>query len=125
MKPSFRSVFLVLARLMDSLQSLKESLRGGRRSHRRCSCPSRYGPLAAQASWSTIIPTGAADIDVLKQVGAERELGLEPQFLPQVVHTDGHLAGGETLVADAARHHWGLFDAGDPSATNVVHRHAA
>lgn len=91
---------------------------------------------------------------------AERELGLEPQRLPKVVHTlceellasgyetgslignvddstlaslmaeisdpvlqrkvlrlslaavraDGHLADCETMVVDAARHHWKLFD---------------
>lgn len=29
----------------------------------------------------------SSEFDVLKQVGAERELGLEPQLLPHIVHT--------------------------------------
>ena len=32
---------------------------------------------------------------------------------------DGHLADGETLVVEAARHHWKLFDGEEPSATKV------
>lgn len=38
---------------------------------------------------------------------------------------DGHLADGETLVVEAARHHWKLLDGEDPSATQVAHRYAA
>ena len=117
----------------------------------------------------------SSEFDVLKQLGAERELGLEPQLLPHIVHTlceellaggyesgslmsnvddsalaslmaeisdpalqrkvlhlslaaaraDGHLADGETLVVEAARHHWKLVDGEEPGATKVVHRHAA
>lgn len=117
----------------------------------------------------------SSEFDILRQLGAERELGLEPQYLPHVVHTlceelltggyetgsligsvddstlaslmaeisdpalqrtvlrlslaaaraDGHLADGENLVVDAARHHWKLFDEEDPSPANVVHRRAA
>jgi len=29
------------------------------------------------------------------------------------------------LLVEAARHHWKLFDAEEPSATKVAHRHAA
>jgi uncharacterized membrane protein YebE (DUF533 family) len=38
---------------------------------------------------------------------------------------DGHLADGETLVVEAAQHHWKLFDGEEPSAKKVAHRHAA
>ena len=31
----------------------------------------------------------SSELDVLKQLGAERELGLEPQLLPHIVHTVG------------------------------------
>jgi hypothetical protein len=108
-------------------------------------------------------------------LGAERELGLEPQLLPHIVHTlceellaggyqtgslmgnvddsalaslmaeisdpalqrkvlrlslaaaraDGHLADGETLVVEAAQHHWKLFDGEEPSAKKMAHRRAA
>lgn len=107
-----------------------------------------------------------SEFDILKQLGAERELGLEPKPLAHIVHTlcedllaggyetgllianvddstlaslmaeisdpdlqrkvlqlslavaraDGHLADGETLVVEAARHHWKLVDAEEPSA---------
>lgn len=117
----------------------------------------------------------SSEFDILKQLDAERELGLEPQLLPHIVHTlceellvsgyetgslmgnvddsalaslmaeisdpalqrkvlrlslaaaqaDGHLADGETLVVEAARHHWKLVDGEEPSATKVAHRHAA
>jgi hypothetical protein len=113
----------------------------------------------------------SSEFDILKQLGAERELGLEPQLLPHIVHTlceellaggyqtgslmgnvddsalaslmaeisdpalqrkvlrlsraDGHLADGETLVVEAAQHHWKLFDGEEPSAKKVAHRHAA
>ena len=117
----------------------------------------------------------SSEFDILKQLGAERELGLEPQLLPHIVYTlceellavgyetgslmanvddsalaslmaeisdpalqrkvlrlslaaaraDGHLAEGETLVVDAARHHWKLLDGEEPSATNVAQSHAA
>ena len=117
----------------------------------------------------------SSEFDILKQLGAERELGLEPQLLPHIVHTlceellaggyqtgslmgnvddhalaslmaeisdpalqrkvlrlslaaaraDGHLADGETLVVEAAQHHWKLFDGEEPSAKKVAHRRAA
>lgn len=117
----------------------------------------------------------SSEFDILKQVGAERELGLEPQFLPHIVHTlceellaassetgslmgnvddsalaslmseisdpalqrkvvrlslaaaraDGHLADGEAVVLEAARHHWNLVDGEEPSAAKVAHRRAA
>ncbi len=118
----------------------------------------------------------SSEFDLLKQLGAERELGLEPQLLPHIVYTlreellagghetgslmghvddsalaslmaeisdpalqrrvlrlslaaaraDGHLADGETLVVEAARHHWKLHDGEEPSAKKkVAHRHAA
>ena len=38
---------------------------------------------------------------------------------------DGHLADGETLVVDAARHHWNLVDGEEPGAAKAVHRRAA
>ena len=38
---------------------------------------------------------------------------------------DGHLADGETLVVEAAQHHWKLFDGEEPNAKKVSHRHAA
>jgi uncharacterized membrane protein YebE (DUF533 family) len=38
---------------------------------------------------------------------------------------DGHLADGETLVLEAARHHWKLVDAEAPGAAKVDHRLAA
>ena len=117
----------------------------------------------------------SSEFNILKQLGAERELGLEPQLLPHIVHTlceellaggyetgslmgnvddralaslmaeisdpalqrkvlrlslaaaraDGHLADGETLVVEAARHHWKLYDGEEPGVTEVAHRHAA
>jgi hypothetical protein len=117
----------------------------------------------------------STEFDILKQLGAERELGLEPHLLPHIVHTlceelltggyetgslmgsvddstlaslmaeisdpalqrtvlrlslaaaraDGHLADGETLVVDAARHHWQLVEGQESSATTSTHRHAA
>ena len=117
----------------------------------------------------------SSEFDILKKLGAERELGLEPQLLPHIVHTlceellasgyesgslmgnvddsalaslmaevsdpalqrkvlrlslaaaraDGHLADGETLVVEAAKHHWKLFDGEEPSAKKVSYRHAA
>ncbi|MBC7699784.1 TerB family tellurite resistance protein [Aquabacterium sp.] len=38
----------------------------------------------------------SSEFDILDQLGAERELGLEPQLLPHIVHTlcDDLLAGG-------------------------------
>ena len=38
----------------------------------------------------------SSEFDMLKQLGAERELGLEPQLLPHIVHTlcEELLAGG-------------------------------
>jgi hypothetical protein len=117
----------------------------------------------------------SSEFDVLKQLGAERELGLEPQLLPHIVQTlceellasgyesgslmsnvdddalaslmaeisdpalqrmvlrlslaaaraDGHLADGETLVVEAARHHWKLVDGEEPSAVKGTRRLAA
>ena len=117
----------------------------------------------------------STEFDILKQLGAERELGLEPNLLPHIVHTlceellasgyetgslisnvddstlaslmaeisdpvlqrkvlrlslaaaraDGHLADGEALVVEAARHHWQLVDGQESIATTSAHRHAA
>ena len=117
----------------------------------------------------------SSEFDILKQLGAEQALGLEPQLLPHIVHTlceellasgyesgslmsnvddnalaslmaevsdpalqrtvlrlslaaaraDGHLADGETLVVEAARHHWKLFDGEEPNAKKVAQRHVA
>ena len=116
----------------------------------------------------------SSEFDILKQLGAERELGLEPQLLPHIVHTlceellasgygsgslmanvddaalaslmaeisdpalqrkvlrlslaaaraDGHLADGEALVLQAAKHHWKLVDGAAPSAMKAAQRHA-
>jgi hypothetical protein len=38
---------------------------------------------------------------------------------------DGHLADGETLVVEAARHHWKPVDGEEPSYTEMAFRHAA
>ena len=38
---------------------------------------------------------------------------------------DGHLADGEALVVEAARHHWKLFDGEESTATTTARRHAA
>jgi hypothetical protein len=117
----------------------------------------------------------SSEFDTLKQLGAERELGLEPNLLPHIIHTlceelllggyasgtlmcnvddstlaavmaeisdpalqrkvlrlslaavraDGHLADGEALVLEAARHHWKLVDGEEPGAAKVAHRLAA
>ena len=117
----------------------------------------------------------SSEIDILRQLGAERELGLEPQILPHILHTlceellaggyetgslmgnvddsalaslmaeisdpalqrkglrlslaaaraDGHLADGETLVVQAARQHWDLYDGEEPSAKKVADHHPA
>jgi hypothetical protein len=117
----------------------------------------------------------SSEFDILKQLGAERELGLEPHLLPHIAHTlceelllggyaigslmdnvddstlaslmaeisdpvlqrtvlrlslaaaraDGHLADGETVVVEAARHHWQLVDGQESSATTSTRRHAA
>ncbi len=117
----------------------------------------------------------SSEFDILKQLGAERELGLEPQFLPHIVRTlcedlltggyetgslmgniddsalaslmaeisdpvlqrkvlrlslaaaaaDGHLADGETLVVEAARHHWKLVNGEEPTAAKAAHSHAS
>lgn len=114
----------------------------------------------------------SSEFDILKQLGAERELGLEPQLLPHIVHTlceellasgyatgslmdnvddstlaslmaeisdpalqrtvlhlalaaaraDGHLADGETVVLEAARHYWQLVDGQESSATKSTRR---
>jgi hypothetical protein len=115
-----------------------------------------------------------SEFAILKELGAERELGLEPQLLPHIVYTlceellaggyekdslmcnvdssalaslmaeitdealqrkvlrlslaaaraDGHLADGEAMVLEAARHHWKLFDAEELIATKEPHRNA-
>jgi hypothetical protein len=117
----------------------------------------------------------SSEFEILKQLRAERELGLEPQLLPHIVHTlceellasgygagslmshvddstlaalmaeisdpvlqrkvlrlslaaaraDGHLADGETVVVEAARRHWQLFDGQESIDTTSTHRHAA
>jgi len=117
----------------------------------------------------------SSEFDILKQLGAERELGLEPHLLPHIVRTlceellasgyeagslisnvddstlaslmaeisdpvlqrkvlrlslaaaraDGHLADGEALVVEAARHQWQLVDGQESIATTSAHRHAA
>jgi len=117
----------------------------------------------------------SSEFDILKQLGAERELGLEPQLLPHIVHTlceellaggyetgslmanvddstlaslmaevsdpalqrtalrlclaaaraDGHLADGEAMVVEAARHHWRLVDGEEPIASASARRRAA
>lgn len=117
----------------------------------------------------------SSEFDILKKLGAERELGLVPQLLPHIVHTlceellaggyetgslvgnvddsalaslmaeisdpalqrkvlrlslaaaraDGHLADGETMVVNAARHHWKLVDEEGPGAPKALHREAA
>ncbi len=116
-----------------------------------------------------------SEFDTLTQLGAERELGLEPQLLPHIVQTlceelllggyatgsllanvddsalaslmaevsdpilrrtvlrlslaaaqaDGHLADGEAVVLEAARHHWGLTDDDAASAPRSARRQAA
>ncbi len=116
----------------------------------------------------------SSKFDILRQMGAERELGLEPYLLPHIVHmvceelllggyetgwlmgnvddsalaslmaeisdpapqrtvlrlslaaarADGHLADGEAIVMEAARHHWQLFD-GAKSSLLATRRHAA
>jgi len=38
---------------------------------------------------------------------------------------DGHLADGETVVVEGARHHWQLVDAQESSAATSTRRHAA
>lgn len=115
----------------------------------------------------------SSEYDILKQMGAERELGLEPNLLPHIVHTlceellagahetgsligkvddralaslmaeisdpalrrkvlrlclavtraDGHLADGETVVLEAARHHWNLFEGEEPISEKIARRH--
>ena len=117
----------------------------------------------------------SSEFDILKQLGAERELGLDPQLLPHIVHTlceelllgghesgslmakvddstlaslmaeisdpalqrtvlrlslaaaraDGHLADGETMVVEAARHHWGLVDGHEALVPTSARRQAA
>jgi len=117
----------------------------------------------------------SSEFDILKQLGAERELGLGPNLLPHVVHTlceelllggydtgslmanvddstlaslmaevsdpalqrtilrlslaaaraDGHLADGETVVMDAARHHWRLADDYEAITPALERQHAA
>ena len=76
----------------------------------------------------------SSEFDILQQLGAERELGLEPQLLPHIVHTlceellmSGHQAGSLAgQVDDAARRHWQLVD-GEEALPNArrLQRHAA
>ncbi len=117
----------------------------------------------------------SSEFDILKQLGAERELGLEPHLLPHIVYTlheelvlrgyatgspfanvddsglvallaevsdpalqrtvlrlclaaaraDGHLADGEVVVLEAARHHWRLADGGDARTPTSARRQRA
>ncbi|MBA2723047.1 MAG: TerB family tellurite resistance protein [Methylibium sp.] len=117
----------------------------------------------------------SSESEILKQLGAEHELGLEPHLMPHIVHTlceelllgvcatgsllanvddstlaslmaevsdpalqrtvlrlslsaaraDGHLADGETVVLEAARHHWGLTDDDAASAPKSARRQTA
>ncbi len=117
----------------------------------------------------------SSELDILKQLGAEQELGLEPHLLPHIVHTlceelmlggyetgslmasvddsslaslmaeisdpalqrtvmrlslaavraDGHLADGETMVLEAARHHWHLVDGQESMAPKTTRRCSA
>lgn len=117
----------------------------------------------------------SSEFDILKKLGAERELGQEPQLLPHIVHTlceellaggyetgslmgnvddsalaslmaeisdpalqrkvlrlslaaaraDGHLADGETMVVEAARHHWKLVDGEEQNPPKSAYRVAA
>ena len=41
------------------------------------------------------------------------------------VRADGHLAEGETVVMEAARHHWQMVDGEESSATTSTRSHAA
>lgn len=116
-----------------------------------------------------------SELDILKQLGAEQELGLEPHLLPHIVHTlceelmlggyetgslmasvddsslaslmaeisdpalqrtvmrlslaavraDGHLADGETMVLEAARHHWQLVDGQESMVPKTTRRCSA
>jgi hypothetical protein len=117
----------------------------------------------------------SSEFDILRQLGAEHELGLEPHLLPHIVHTlceellaggygagslmsnvddstlaslmaeitdpvlqrkvlrlslaaaraDGHLADGETMVVEAARHHWQLLDGQESMVTTSKSRDPA
>ncbi len=117
----------------------------------------------------------SSEFDILKQLGAERELGLDPHLLPHIVHTlceellmggyksgspmanvddstlaslmaeisdpalqrtvlrlslaaaraDGHLADGETMVVEAARHYWRLVDGHEALAPTSARSQAA
>ena len=117
----------------------------------------------------------SSEFDVLKQLDAERELGLKPQFFLHIVQTlceellasgyetgsllgnlgasalaslmaeisdaalqrtvlrlslaaaraDGHLAEGETLLVEAARHYRKLVDAEEPRAAKATLLHGA
>lgn len=117
----------------------------------------------------------SSELEILKQLGAERALDLEPHLLPHIVHTlreelllggyaagslmdnvdddilaslmaeisdpalqrtvlrlslaaaraDGHLADGEIVVLEAARHHWKLVDGHESSAAPSTPRRAA
>ena len=141
------------------------------------SYPRNSPEAAARIVALVLISDGRAcrsEFDILKQLGAERELGLEPQILPHIVYTlceelladgcetdsfigkvdnsalaslmaeisdealqrkvlrlslaaaraDGHLADGETLVIEAARHHWRLVDGEEPITKKAARRNA-
>ena len=116
-----------------------------------------------------------SEFDILKQIHAESELGLEPHLLPHIVRTlceellmggcamgsllanvddgtlaslmaevsepalqrtvlrlslaaaaaDGQLADGESMVLEAARHHWRLTDGAEVSAPKSTRRHVS
>lgn len=141
------------------------------------SYPRNSPEAAARIVALVLISDGRAcrsEFDILKELGAEHELGLEPQLLPHIAYTlceellagghetdslmgkvdssalaslmaeisdqalqrkvlrlslaaaraDGHLADGETLVIEAARHHWKLVDGEEPIAKKAAHRNA-
>ena len=65
------------------------------------SYPRNSADAAARIVALVLISDGhvcSSEFDVLKQLGAERELGLEPRLLPHIVYTlcEELLAGGAT-----------------------------
>lgn len=163
---------------LSSKPSLSPQTESSQRSPILRSYPRNSPEAAARIVALVLISDGhvcSSEFDILRQLGAERQLGLEPQLLPHIVHTlceellaggyetgplisnvddstmaslmaeisdpalqrkvlrlslaaaraDGHLADGEALVVEAARHHWKLVDGEEPIATKVAHHHAA
>ena len=82
--------------------------------------------LASHGEW---LGSAAIDATTRRRLFAEVQsaaLGAEVRSLCEAVMLcDGHLADGETMVVEAARHHWKLVDAEEPSATKVAYREAA